>query len=150
MPEEAVFEGAGLRDGWSCVEKQRREAQRWLRQAEDDFDAARLLLASGKSRRRPLTQRQSGDVQTRNARANKTLLEIETDELVAIADNANPREGNRPAMLATRWRCADELAVASCLHCVDGLDASVGILDDGSADDYFGNEDRSDGVRPAC
>lgn len=30
------------------AEKQRREAERWLRQAEDDLDAARLLLTSGK------------------------------------------------------------------------------------------------------
>lgn len=43
------------------VEKQRREAERWLRQAEDDLDAARLLLTSGKFAQSAFFSQQAGE-----------------------------------------------------------------------------------------
>lgn len=43
------------------VEKQRREAERWLRQAEDDLDAARLLLTNGKFAQSAFFSQQAGE-----------------------------------------------------------------------------------------
>ncbi|WP_036270740.1 HEPN domain-containing protein [Meiothermus rufus] len=43
------------------VEKQRREALRWLRQAEDDLEAARVLLAGAKCAQAAFYAQQAGE-----------------------------------------------------------------------------------------